>query len=46
MCKYSKEEINFYKELIPDYSEEDVINMLREADFQAQLTSYESKYQL
>jgi len=46
MCKYSKEEIDFYKELIPDYSEEDVINMLREADFQAQLTSYESKYQL
>lgn len=46
MCKYSEEEIDFYKELIPDYSEEDVISMLREADFQAQLASYESKYQL
>lgn len=46
MCKYSEEEINFYKELFPDYSEEDVINMLEEATFQAQLASYESKYQL
>ena len=46
MCKYSKEEIDFYKDLFPNYSEADVINMLKEADFQAQLASYESKYQL
>jgi hypothetical protein len=30
MCKYSKEEIDFYKDLFPNYSEEDVINMLKE----------------
>jgi len=46
MCKYSKEEIDFYKGLFPNYSEEDVINMLREADFLAQLASYESKHLL
>ena len=46
MSKYSQEEIDFYKEHFPDYTEQDIIDMLNAAELQAGLAAYEAKYNL
>jgi hypothetical protein len=46
MSKYSQEEIDSYKEYFPNYTEQDIVDMLNAAELQAGLAAYEVKYNL